>query len=94
MENEEEAYEKKTRLATEAWKPEGHVRLPLKDKTGVIQQSYNHIENGEYDFFELRHVSRYWCFNNSECFAGHKILFFGNIQKEYEGYEWGYESSF
>lgn len=48
MENEEEAYEKKPRLAAEAWKSEKHVRLPLKDSTRVIPQSYNHAENGEY----------------------------------------------
>ena len=48
LENEEEAYEKKPRLAAEAWKSEKHVRLPLKDSTRVIPQSYNHAENGEY----------------------------------------------
>jgi hypothetical protein len=62
LENVEETYEKKPRLAAEAWKPDEHVRLPLKDKTGVIQQSYNHVENGKLSnkFFAVRgmHVSQ------------------------------------
>ena len=48
LENVEEIYEKKPRLAADAWQPDGHIRLPLKDKTGVIQQSYNQVQNGEY----------------------------------------------
>ena len=48
MENEEKAYEKRPRLAGDDWKSDGLVRLPLKDKTGVIQQHYNDVQNGEY----------------------------------------------
>ena len=48
MENEENAYEKRPRLAGDDWKSDGHIRLPLKDKTGVIQQNRNHVDNSEY----------------------------------------------
>ena len=50
LENAEETYEKKPRLAADAWQSDGHIRLPLKDKTGVIAQSYNQVENGETSF--------------------------------------------
>ena len=48
MENEENAYEKRPRLAGDDWKSDGHIRLPLKDKTGIIQQNRNHVDNSEY----------------------------------------------
>ncbi|XP_028414221.1 nucleolar complex protein 3 homolog [Dendronephthya gigantea] len=47
LENEEETYEKKPRLMAKAWKSEEYARLPLKNETGVIRQSYDHVENEE-----------------------------------------------
>lgn len=48
LENAEEDYEKKPRLTVGTWKSNEHIRLPLKDKTGIIQQNFNHVENSEY----------------------------------------------